>query len=1275
MFTKLSTGQDYPSGISKWIAAGLGVGPCAAKRSCPTPGLVVGPGMSKRINLPSGRWDKPTSVPMVPRAKVEVATRVTPPCPMLRIKTRAISTQTSSHDWMGNLCRPPTSHRGEEPQVVIESMTFENSSMRVEEDEVVQMPQPALEEGGSVTPLTGSVERAEEDGEMVETNPQTVPDSPVPGRPQAIPGPTVLTVLLPDPDPNCPLCGVQVGKVIALGKHFAIRHAEVTVLYECRRCGRTNANSRSISSHVPKCRGVEEITEAARGFTCELCDSQFGTGIGLTQHKRHVHPVERNEERRRAVAPTVKGKRGTKLWSVEETSSLIRLILKYTGQARMNQLIADELGAGKTAEQVRSKRRLLPADLASDGPHNAAMDEEQSSETQATPVVPQSPQNSAVTRLRVAIQRGEDSEGVNEMRAIADLVRDVDRDPGLIESSALDIIQRLGGDRTPSRANDRKERRELKGWERRLSHKRQEYRMHQVMYDRDPAKLAALVLDGAASVECAIPVNHVYETFRDRWEKVGQFQGLGEFRSVGVTDNGEFYHPILAAEVMENLARMNKRSAPGPDGISIQAMLKWDPRGEQLARLYTTWLVHGVIPRSFKKCRTRLLPKGGNADELRDVNGWRPVTIGSHMLRLFSRVLTMRLSRACPLNPRQRGFLTASGGCADNLMTLNGVIRHSRKKGTPLAVVFVDFAKAFDSISHEHILSALEQRNVDQHVIGLIKNSYVDCVTRVGSCGDRTSPIDMKVGVKQGDPMSPLLFNLAMDPLIQALEESDSGLVWEDQKVSTLAFADDLVLLSGSVMGMGRSLRILESFCQLTGLRVQPKKCHGFFLNKGVVNDCQPWEIGGTPLHMIDPGETVRYLGVEVGPQRGIVAPDLAPQLQEWIARIKKAPLKPSQRVRVLNSFAIPRIIYQADHCDVPVTTLATLDGMVRKAVKQWLHLAPSTCNGLLYSRCRDGGLGVTRLSGLIPSIQVRRVHRLAHSDDLWTRTVTARTVSQDEWQRKWRLVGEDPDDIPDLGVEGDPNVEKRSLVLKDWREAENRAWLALEVQGVGAAQFRGDKISNSWLTDPTKVGFRQRHYIAGLALRAGTYPTREFLARGLNKEGAACRRCHARLESCSHILGQCPYVKGSRVRRHHKICDLLGNEAERAGWKATREFRVVTPEGVLRIPDLVCTKGDTVLILDVTIRYEMGVDTLHLAAAEKVAHYEPIASQIAAEVGVSTARVMGFPVGARGKWPSCNNRVLAVLDIDVGRRASFARLVSRRALLYSLDVLRDFLR
>ncbi|NXA85376.1 POLR protein, partial [Melanocharis versteri] len=64
-------------------------------------------------------------------------------------------------------------------------------------------------------------------------------------------------------------------------------------------------------------------------------------------------------------------------------------------------------------------------------------------------------------------------------------------------------------------------------------------------------------------------------------------------------------------------------------------------------------------------------------------------------------ILTVRLTKACPLKPRQRGFIKAAG-CSENLKLLQTIIRSAKKNHRPLVVVFMDIAKAFDTVSHEH---------------------------------------------------------------------------------------------------------------------------------------------------------------------------------------------------------------------------------------------------------------------------------------------------------------------------------------------------------------------------------------------------------------------------------------------------------------------------------------------------------------------------------------------------------------------------------------------
>ncbi|NWV83029.1 POLR protein, partial [Dasyornis broadbenti] len=93
-------------------------------------------------------------------------------------------------------------------------------------------------------------------------------------------------------------------------------------------------------------------------------------------------------------------------------------------------------------------------------------------------------------------------------------------------------------------------------------------------------------------------------------------------------------------------------------------------------------------------------------------------------------IMTTRLYCACPISPRQRGF-TCAAGCSENLKLLQLLVKHSKKERCALGAVFVDIAKAFDTVCHEHILSGLSQRGVDPHIIHLVGDMYKNITTYI----------------------------------------------------------------------------------------------------------------------------------------------------------------------------------------------------------------------------------------------------------------------------------------------------------------------------------------------------------------------------------------------------------------------------------------------------------------------------------------------------------------------------------------------------------------
>ncbi|NXG20266.1 POLR protein, partial [Grallaria varia] len=93
-------------------------------------------------------------------------------------------------------------------------------------------------------------------------------------------------------------------------------------------------------------------------------------------------------------------------------------------------------------------------------------------------------------------------------------------------------------------------------------------------------------------------------------------------------------------------------------------------------------------------------------------------------------IMTARLTKTCPINCRQRGFITAAG-CSKNQKLLQLLIRNAKKEHRELGVVFVGITKGFDTVSHQHILMGLKQKRVDSPNINQIKNMYENIYTYI----------------------------------------------------------------------------------------------------------------------------------------------------------------------------------------------------------------------------------------------------------------------------------------------------------------------------------------------------------------------------------------------------------------------------------------------------------------------------------------------------------------------------------------------------------------
>ena len=177
-----------------------------------------------------------------------------------------------------------------------------------------------------------------------------------------------------------------------------------------------------------------------------------------------------------------------------------------------------------------------------------------------------------------------------------------------------------------------------------------------------------------------------------------------------------------------------------------------------------------------------------------------------------------------------------------------------------LYVAFVDLASAFDSIDRDRLWLKLLKHNVDKRLVYLIRQLHLKTSVKVklGPSGSLTSEIPVKKGVKQGCTLAPLLFNLFINDVVQKLEGPEYtppsiGLT----KVSILLYADDMILISRTRIGLKRLLNNLGIYCKGEGLIINYSK------TKVMVFRRKPkkftWSILDKPIEQCS---TYKYLGI-----------------------------------------------------------------------------------------------------------------------------------------------------------------------------------------------------------------------------------------------------------------------------------------------------------------------------------------------------------------------------------------------------------------------------
>ena len=658
-------------------------------------------------------------------------------------------------------------------------------------------------------------------------------------------------------------------------------------------------------------------------------------------------------------------------------------------------------------------------------------------------------------------------------------------------------------------------------------------------------------------------------------------------------------------------------------------------------------------------------------------------------------------------------------GCSEHSFLLRSLMEDARRNHKSLYSIWFDLKNAFGSIPHDLLWFSMR---VPGEIIDVVRDIYQGSSFRVLS-GDNnmTDSIPQARGVKQGCPLSPLIFNIAIEGLLRGIMScpAEGYSFGKGFEVKSLAYADDLTIVAKTDAAIRAMIARIEEFASWAGLCFNVTKCAslstGYMSGKRIVFP-STFTLNGNTIPVMKWEDRYRHLGVLLGANPEAHLDHLAKDFKMDVESLFQSPLADWMKLEAFKEFVMPKLDY------VFRTTLAhkkwakLLDRHVRSSVKRSLGLPQRTCDAFFYTSMSSGGLGLRCIEDDLGSLMITQAVKMLTSPDPLIREMAQHSLNltiqkrcggvegpEDRWRylygqlsrvkkhsdvstiwsrvkafcsdRNIRLCGGCENCPPSSITMADQVLDShlRENLLRRLRDGRAKHWLhrwtSLAEQGGLAHTFSKTPESNYWLRDCKYL--RYREYRFAVKARLNQLPVAsQKLKLGKPVNEAYCKGCGSSIETQEHCLSVCKKNMPAMKDRHDKIVNRLVKAIpDRLGTKYLDQC-VPDCEGLLR-PDIVIlnSESDTskkAYLVDVAVPCETG-DNLKVSRDRKRERYSAIRAKLE-ERGYETL-LDGFIIGTLGTWVSENDTVLKQLGIGRKYEPLFKRLCCRDAIAGSYSV------
>ena len=234
------------------------------------------------------------------------------------------------------------------------------------------------------------------------------------------------------------------------------------------------------------------------------------------------------------------------------------------------------------------------------------------------------------------------------------------------------------------------------------------------------------------------------------------------------------------------------------------------------------------------------------------------------MWKLFTGVIAdhiyPHLDQEKLLPEEQKGCRKVSTGTNDLLYIDRAVIKEVKSRNNNLAMIWIDYKKAYDMVPHLWIIECLDLLGVAENIKSLLVNGMQKWKVMLCLENSDLDEVEIKPGIFEGDSLSLLVFVLALIPLNLILRKVKAAYEFSEskEKINQLLFMDDLKLYSRSEKKLDSLIQTVHVFTEDIGKEFGIEKCAMLVMEKGKGIELP----NGKFIKSLQEGESCKYLGI-----------------------------------------------------------------------------------------------------------------------------------------------------------------------------------------------------------------------------------------------------------------------------------------------------------------------------------------------------------------------------------------------------------------------------